>query len=391
MTMTGKESSPIKDTGIREGDPSVMEQRKLPHRASGFSALIQAATEQLSLLNNDEANLCLPSRTVSLSRSDDTASFDGADRSKPEAQTPPNLPEPDPRKQSFPELLMTLALDPQNIDVIAFLPRGEFFAIRSKDFCEKLLGRYFSVETFLEFLDLSQDWGFTRVLSNDNCTGIEVFRHPNFAKGDWEMCSRIRFGESPTDARISALPERARLDMIVAEDGGNNSKRRLSPGFLSRRASETSVSSQKQKVEDKESRPALARRDSNSSEMKSFISFTNVSRTDDLRSIALSITTEKLKISNEAKKETTALVQRAEALTTQTIATEAIETLLRDEGHTKETYLKHEEQLSKSSLPGITSLCTQLFSPKSEKETNGTMTDTTAAETKPKEDVSGGD
>jgi hypothetical protein len=48
---------------------------------------------------------------------------------------------------------------------------------------------------------------------------------------------------------------------------------------------------------------------------------------------------------------------------THNIVTDAIETLLFDESHTRATYLKHEKELSTSSLPGVVPISKQLFSP----------------------------
>ena len=343
---------------------------------SGLSALIQAATAQLTALGDDAGSPGRPRRVVTMTQSEETGSSDGEHNMEQPVRTPTIVPEPDPHRQSFPELLMTLALDASNVDVISFLPDGKFFALRTKEFSDSVMTKYFAVASFVEFLDATQDWGFTRVLKPDNCSGIEVFRHPSFVKGDWERCACIKFGESPTSLRISALPESARIDYTLSDDSVNSaahSKRRLSPGFLSRRESETSVSSQKQKVDGFDQGQRLLGRarsssnaDSEAAESLIAVSYTNVSRTDDLRSIALSITTEKLKIRNDVAKATPEepLVQRAVESATHTIVTDAIETLLRDEGHTKETYLKHEKELSRSSLPGVVPLSTQLFSPR---------------------------
>lgn len=64
------------------------------------------------------------------------------------------------------------------------------------------------------------------------------------------------------------------------------------------------------------------------------------------------------------------LVDGAVEKATHTIVTDAIETLLFDEGHTRETYRKHEKELSKSSLPGVIPISQQLFAP----PTEGTQT-----------------
>lgn len=344
---------------------------------SGLSALIEAAASQLRDIDHEVADLPDSSaRAVTVSHSEETASSDGDQRVDAVAHTPTMVPEPDLRRQSLPELLMTLALDPSNADTIAFLPDGKFFAIRAKEFADDLMIQYFAVPTFDEFLDLIQDWGFSRVLRDDNCSGIEVFRHPLFIRGNWSKCTHMRFGESPTEVRLSALPDRAKIDYGWSDDSMNSTsahtKRRLSPGFLARRESETSVSSQKQKVEfaELETKSSMIRRNSCESsdggDSQCPASHFHVSRTDDLRSIALSITTEKLQINTIPKTETNQLplVQRAVESTTHTIVTDAIETLLRDEVHSKRTFRKHEKVLSRSSLPGVVPLTAQLFSSK---------------------------
>lgn len=345
---------------------------------SGLSALIQAATSQLGFPVDEPISVDAhaSSQVFSVSKSEDT-SEDGGDGSHTrQARTPTMVPEPDPSKQSFPELLMTLALDPVNIDTIAFLPDGKFFAIRSQSFARELMTEHFAVATFADFLDLLERWGFTRVKKDVECFGIEVFRHPLFLKGDWIRCSQIKFGKSPTEVRISALPERARLEYSYSQPDDPekymalHSKRRLSPDCASQRESNASILWQKKRVDNFEHsmhtnssrRSSMA---SDASELHPHSSFTGVNRTDDLRSIALAITAEKLEIrcSELESKGSQPLIDCAVQSATQNIVTDAIETLLRDESHTKETYRRHEHELSKSSLPGLVPISKQLFSP----------------------------
>jgi hypothetical protein len=80
---------------------------------------------------------------------------------------------------------------------------------------------------------------------------------------------------------------------------------------------------------------------------------------EDVRGIALSITTEELKMKSDDDQH---LVETAVNSATHTIVTDAIESLLRDKGHSKKTFLKHEEELSSSSLPGVVPISKQLFS-----------------------------
>jgi HSF-type DNA-binding len=345
--------------------------------------------------------------------------------------TPRIVPEPDPNKQSFPEILMVLSLNPKNVDIITFLPDGKFFAMRSREFADTIMPKYFAVASFAEFLELATDWGFSRILSNQETLAprdIEVFRHPLFVRANWALCSQIKFGETPDHARVSALPEMSRIVSASTPTGiggddstapqtpttaataataahpatpndscpsGTNTKRRLSPGFLHRRESESSISSQKLRMRSPGGNSGDAdesdgRRESVDSESEvERLPSPTTAKVDELRSIALSITTEKLKLksdssvledpnNNSVAASTTnsdtaydphhrqgkgKLVDRAVESATHTIVTDAIETLLRDENHTKKTYLKHERELSVSSIPGVVPISKQLFSP----------------------------
>jgi hypothetical protein len=368
------------DTKGGEADLSTREPERMP-LPSGLSALIQAATSQLGQLTDLASD---PRHrggdrqfyTIS-SKHEDGASSDGGERLDAPTRTPTMIPERDHRKQSFPELLMTLAMDPVNINVITFLPDGKFFVVRSKEFSEEIMVNYFDITTFEDFLELSHNWGFSRILQNLNCTDIEVFRHPQFVKGEWDKCGNIKVGASPTELRVSALPDRARIEYTLSDDSAASgssavSKRRLSPGFLARCESESSGTSQKQRIKDNhDESPQLALQISESKVDSEAEDMCSRSRTDDVRSIALAITTEKLNLKCDAERKDdeencTPLIERAVESATHTIVTDAIESLLRDECHTKETYLKHEKELSRSSLPGVVPLSKQLFSPRDE-------------------------
>ena len=339
---------------------------------SGLSALIQAATSQFGHLVDDTAtssnNNNVESDPYAGATTDDGASSDEGERQEDpgkQTQTPVMVPEPDPLRHTFPELLMTLAIDPRNSDVIAFLPDGKFFAMRVKTFTETIMKEYFPVTTFEEFLDLTNDWGFARILQDANETGIEVFRHPQFIQGDFVKCKGIKFGENPTDARVSALPEAARIEYTASDDSNAsaaNTKRRLSPGFMQRRESESSTI-MKRRLSLEDAHQAAGRAESENEDVGSYA---NQSRSDEIRSVALALTTEKLNLHQDAKSANTdapcvSLVDQAVKSATHTIVTDAIETLLNDEVHTKETYQKHEKELSKSSLPGVVPISKILF------------------------------
>lgn len=388
IVMTTKSDAPLKDIlegNVRNMPDSAIGEASRTHDTdrvlnvhSGLSALIQAATFQLSHLDDDTQSSSL-SHLHEKSSSHSTVLSSLLDTT---SRAPPISREADPRLQSFPQILMTLAVDPKNIDVITFLPDGKFFAIRTHEFCKDAMINCFSVATFEEFLDLLNDWGFSRLLQENNFSGIELFRHPLFIECDWKKCDCIKFGESPTDVRVSALPERARIEYTLSDDAvcspslnASNTKRRLSPGFLARRETEPSVSC-KQRVKSKEPDSSgsdqsniRSRTDSDCNESLPTASHSTQSQVEELRSVALAITSEKLNIKNDSRdtptsRNSTPLADEAVESCTHTIVTDAIETLLRDETHTKETYLKHENELGRSSLPGIISISKQLFSPK---------------------------
>jgi hypothetical protein len=65
---------------------------------------------------------------------------------------------------------------------------------------------------------------------------------------------------------------------------------------------------------------------------------------------------------SERRFSSSSLIDGAVEAATHTIVTDAIESLLFDESHTRETYQKHEKELSVSSLPGVVPISKQLFS-----------------------------
>jgi hypothetical protein len=77
------------------------------------------------------------------------------------------------------------------------------------------------------------------------------------------------------------------------------------------------------------------------------------------------------------------LVDEAVKKATQTIMTDAIETLLQDELHSIITYVKHERELSRSCLPGVVPLSKQLFEPPQHVQTVDEPTVLTGAKTPP--------
>jgi HSF-type DNA-binding len=325
------------------------EEEELSELPSGLSALIEAATLQLGHLIEDPTD-------------------------------PPTVSPPPPGSSigphhSFPERLMKLCSNPEYINVITFLPDGKFFAVRVNAFCETLLPRYFEdLSTFDHFVTRAEQWGFSK-LGRD---GIAIFRHPSFVQGDYTRCSAIQFGERASAVRLLALPDRAR-SMCGEDSSTTNSspnshattttaqqipqsqtKRQLSP--RSRLETLSSVVASKARVEPSATAlmtaPSLStvgHDDDPNNNNKSLMD------EDSVRSVAMAITTDRLKLQPDTTCDQNTLVETAVSSATQEIVTEAIESLLRDEGHSKETFLKHEKELSRSSIPGVVPVCKQLF------------------------------
>jgi hypothetical protein len=64
---------------------------------------------------------------------------------------------------------------------------------------------------------------------------------------------------------------------------------------------------------------------------------------------------------------------------TQNIVTDAIEALLFDENHTRDTFMRHEKELSISSLPGVVPISMQLFSENNDNNDEGKSSDTSTS------------
>lgn len=188
---------------------------------------------------------------------------------------------------------------------------------------------------------------------------------------------------------LSALPEKVRIDYTILDDSGQ-SKRRLSPGFLANQDNETLGTTQRQRVDsvvseilpsssDENFCLSLGKGDSDGGESPDEALDTFRGRSDEIRWKAVSITSEKFNVSHESKQikhetKEIPLVDRAVESATHTIVTDAIETLLCDESHSKVTYIKHEKELSRSTIPGVTSIIEQLFSPNLEAGKSRIMT-----------------
>ncbi|CAJ1939957.1 unnamed protein product [Cylindrotheca closterium] len=347
---------------------------------SGLSALYQAATEQLGGLPSPSGG-----RGKVLSNIDEN----------PEPyldveSTQALIPDDDRPPLSFTEKLMTLLLDSTNNDIITFLPDGTYFAMRTKEFSEGPLHSAFLLDSFQEFLEQMKGWGFTRVCGNEDesRTGIQVFRHPMFRRDNQEGLESMKFGQNPTEARMSAIPDRLNtIHLVRSEDSGSasasassSSKRRLSPSHTERDIEDSYQKTQRVFEGDKvESVNELSIVRSSSSGYDSEHSVARRRSSTEIRSYALAMATAELDMqstggddnsdharsfSTGAKegKTNASLIEGGVERATQTIVTDAIETLLFDEGHTRQTFKKHEKELSRSSFPGVVPISKQLFS-----------------------------
>lgn len=388
----------------------------------GLSALIEAATAQLGHLA-DVACSTLKDKSEEdgeqngevLYGADTDEKDDGTSRDGPRGVVLGISEDQDLDgllSANFPQRLLMLCLEPKNSDSIAFLPDGKFFAIRKSNF-RLLLPLFAGMVSFSDFLLLIDRWGFSRIGGGgttgdgsteadpskvDDSTGIFVFRHPNFVANDKSRCRLIRYGEFPEHVRMHALPSHNRINVGVLSDVLLNksdsigpcpisqAKRRLSPGVLNRKESSTSISS-RQRVEEADHRhhersfslggvtshtPELMtrskRRQRHSLPHAPLLSVSDDESNDQARSMALSITAERLKLTHKHLNKNSVsskptLVERAVTSCTHDIVTDAIESLLRDAGHSKQMYLKHEKELSKSSLPGVIPVCKHIFAP----------------------------
>ena len=418
---------------------------KMSTAYSGLSALIQAATSQLSDLtatstlgeNSPEglppfffnpttqalegANLGLNEKLLTNGNESVTATV-----------TPPislkreKGPGSNQTKFYFPEILMLLLANPANEDIVTFLPDGKYFAIRKLKFASELLPKYFQLNGFEDFLEETRGWGFIRVNGNTNedwpseetnignsndssqnkggksNSDIYVFRHPHFSENQPVDMGKIRFRNRHTMkckandffSPIDETKPRLIIEQNISSEV-HSFKRQLSPSMTSNN------------FEDNRQRLRIESMSVNVDPL--FVPGSSLERSaqqlkgrssSELQNAVQAIIASKLHLNNssEVKKEdysidndspmisivdnalhpkrkldyasphpqgsdfnTSSLVDGGVESATQNIMTDAIEALLFDENHTRETYNRHEKELSLSSLPGVVPISKQLF------------------------------
>ena len=263
--------------------------------------------------------------------------------------------------------------------------------------------------------------------SSNSKTDICVFRHPQFKKNQPVDMNKIRFdngdGKNRKHSRSSTgdeAPPRIILEKTVSDDSNtsnrsmnnsnnnnnNNTKRKLSPSRVNRDSEDY-----RQRLRTK-SKPFPVDVDPLSLSVSTYDqSGQQVRRRSslELRCVAQAITESKLHLnSGELIKEddnndhdspmlnimnsstyprsgpgptsppqlergqstSSSLVDGGVETATHNIVTDAIEALLFDESHTRETYNRHEKELSVSSLPGVVPISKQLFSPSENNNSN---------------------
>jgi hypothetical protein len=293
--------------------------------------------------------------------------------------------------RAFPEVLMDALVDTANSDIITFLPDGKFFAVRVNEFSDDLLRRHFGLSSFDEFLDRLLSWGFNAISSNQeeqeegsggktgDCQeatpegSIQVFCHPQFRQGGSldprhvplsRNCLRSSAGSVGNPPPMPRPLEQPISERVTSHDASvYTSKRRLSPSHASKDRETEDI---KQRAFENEE-VSVAYRVTSSYRPARWRSSLEV------RSKVLAVTTAQLSLNDGQPSVSRASIAQRRALVslvdggvdnaTHNIVTDAIETLLFDESHTRATYLKHEKELSTSSLPGVVPISKQLFSP----------------------------
>jgi HSF-type DNA-binding len=331
---------------------------------SGLSALLSAVTLHISKAEDESTIEDCNHRQSNIDTQ--IAHHDNLETGLRSTMTPTMIPEDaSHQRQIFPSILMSILLESRNNDIITFLPDGKYFALRQDDFSSQLMKDHFQCEDYEIFERELFSWGFSRVETKR--PGIHVYRNPMFLQDHCDPFSgQKKQEESGAEyVDVSCKSDLTSRTSSISEDDihhkGENpllegNKRRLSP-TSSFTANNGSISK--------------FCKSNNNSEESSIINGTPTLEPyqpnelliiKDYRTTAIAITTEKLNIREEDDDQELPLIQQAVVGATHTIVTDAIECLLRDELHTKFTFQKHAEELSKSVLPGLIPISKQLFS-----------------------------
>ena len=261
----------------------------------------------------------------------------------------------------------------------------------------------------------------TNASSNSSVkAAIHVFRHPHFKKNHPVDMHKIRFGSKKHTARVMSLApgasktageattsnggddhqvpgQHGAIEKTISEDysvSSMSSKRRLSPSHVGRDSEDVTAKGLRVGADAYGILPAVSA-SHDACDPPPQLRRSSI----ELRGVAQAIATSKLNLPNgevpeedenqdngsgsmhntirrnsrkaERRSSTASLVDGAVEAATHTIVTDAIESLLFDEEHTRETYRKHEKELSISTLPGVIPISKQLFASDPARVSNG--------------------
>ena len=145
----------------------------------------------------------------------------------------------DEKKLSFAEQLMSILDDEANYShVLQWMPDGKSFTIiNPKKFTQVEMPRLFNIRNMSSFVRKLTRWGFSRVHERETMNS-DIFKHPQFQKGERELCSEIRCGastsrsssaSSTSSSASSTMMQKASLEVIKAFNASSQLPPRPAP------------------------------------------------------------------------------------------------------------------------------------------------------------------
>lgn len=123
-------------------------------------------------------------------------------------------------KRSFADTLMELLLDERYADTVKFLPDGQSWGIAdARKFASEVMPRVFGIRTFSSFVRKLHRWGFERVMEKKT-HGVDIFRHAQFRKGDWQACHKLKCSYSVTAAKNKKQSNNSGNNKIIEDSSG---------------------------------------------------------------------------------------------------------------------------------------------------------------------------
>jgi HSF-type DNA-binding len=116
-------------------------------------------------------------------------------------------------KNTFPQRLQAMLIDPILGDVMCWLPKGHSFVIlRPDQLCDKVLPHYFSRDTSLKYSSFKRKlnrWGFHQIRKGPD-TG--AFHHPLFKRDEPALCLQMDCEKAGTSNAIKKRSNPARTE-----------------------------------------------------------------------------------------------------------------------------------------------------------------------------------